>query len=306
MKVLIVASGNRSKISSFILEQVNSLKALDVMVDYFLIKGKGFFGYVKNYFLLLRKIKTNNYELIHAHYGLSGLLASLQLKLPVIITFHGSDVNLDKNYLFSRLAASLSTNNIFVHPSIYQKLKSHNKKSHIIPCGIDLDIFQPMAKLDARKILGFKKNEKLILFSSSFQNPIKNPILAKEAISKIENCSLLELKDYNRKEVKLLMNAVDLLLVTSYSETGPLVVKEALACNCPVVSTDVGDVKKITNGISNCFIIDKNIEEIIEKVNIILSSKKRSNGQDRVQSFELKIVAKIIYDIYLKAIVNTK
>ena len=73
MKVLIVASGNRSKVSSFILEQVDSLKALDIMVDYFLIKGKGFFGFVKNYFLLLRKIKTNNYELIHAHYGLSGL-----------------------------------------------------------------------------------------------------------------------------------------------------------------------------------------------------------------------------------------
>ena len=96
------------------------------------------------------------------------------------------------------------------------------------------------------------------------------------------------------------MNAVDLLLVTSHSETGPLVVKEALACNCPIVSTNVGDVKEITNGVLNCFITNYTAEEIVEKTNIVLFSKKRSNGRNKVKNFELNIIAKKIFNIYVK------
>ena len=98
MKVLIVASGNYSEASPFIIDQVNSLRKLGVKIEYFLIKGKGWSGYLKNLLILNKKIKNNHFDLIHAHYGLSGLLATLQRKVPVIITFHGSDINIKKNY----------------------------------------------------------------------------------------------------------------------------------------------------------------------------------------------------------------
>ena len=114
MRILIIASGNSSQISPFVKEQAEALWNKGLSVDFFLIKGKGLFGYLKNYFLLIKKIKNKKYDLIHAHYGLSGLLATLQFSVPVVITFHGSDVNMKKNYIFSRIASRLSTTNIFV------------------------------------------------------------------------------------------------------------------------------------------------------------------------------------------------
>ena len=96
MRILIVASGNSAKMSPFVKEQAESLIKKGVSVDFFLIKGKGIFGYLQNYFLLNKKIKSEKFDLIHAHYGLSGLLATMQKNVPVIVTFHGSDVNMRK------------------------------------------------------------------------------------------------------------------------------------------------------------------------------------------------------------------
>ena len=95
-------------------------------------------------------LKGKKYDLIHAHYGLSGLLATLQKITPVIVTFHGSDVNMKKNLPFSLLASRLSYDNIFVHHYLPKKLKVSGKNIHIIPCGVNLDIFSPMNKIIAR------------------------------------------------------------------------------------------------------------------------------------------------------------
>ena len=117
MRILIVASGNSYKISPFVKEQVNSLEKHGLAIDYFLIKGKGIVGYLKNYFLLRNKLtKNKSYDIIHAHYGLSGLLASMQKLVPVVITFHGSDVNLWHNYLYSWLASRLSARKVCEGP----------------------------------------------------------------------------------------------------------------------------------------------------------------------------------------------
>ena len=106
-----------------------------------MIKGKGVFGYLRNYFFLLERIKQKNYDLIHAHYGLSGLLTVMQIYIPVVITFHGSDINMKKNYFFSRLASNLSANNIFVHENLPSKLKIYKRPQNIIPCGYDNNVF---------------------------------------------------------------------------------------------------------------------------------------------------------------------
>ena len=298
MKILIIASGNSGKISPFVQDQVNSLKELGLTFDYFLIKGKGILGYLKNFPLLNYTIKNNDYDLLHAHYGLSGLLATIQFELPVLITFHGSDINLNTNYLFSRLAANLSSDNIFVHPSLPKKLKFYSKNLNIIPCGIDLKTFQPMPKLTARKLLGLDTATKYVLFSSAFNNPIKNAPLAIKVTESLKNTKLIELNNYTKKEVNLLMNASDLLLITSFSETGPIVAKEALACNCPIVSTDVGDVKMIINNIYNCFITDYDSEEIQKKIKIIFNSNKRSNGRKRMKAFSLDKIAEKVFEVY--------
>ena len=96
-----------------------------------------------------------------------------------------------------------------------------------------------------------------------------------------------------------MMNAADLLLITSFSETGPIVAKEALACNCPIISTNVGDVKSITKKIDNCFVTSYNPNEIGEKIRIILASGLRSNGRIFMKSYGLDKVAQKIKMVYV-------
>ena len=273
MNVLIVASGNSNDISPFIKEQVDSLINLDVKIQYFLIKGNGSIGYLQNIVKLRNVIKKNTFDLIHAHYGLSGLLATFQRLVPVIITFHGSDINLNKNYILSFLASRLSAKNVFVHPDQPEKLKIKVKKQTIIPCGIDLNIFYPRNKKIAKQKIGWHEEEIYILFSSAFDNPIKNIQLARKSIENIKNVNLIELKNFTKNELSNLMNASDLLLITSFSETGPLVAKEALACNCPVVSTDVGDVKKMISLSNNSYITTFNPNKINKTIIKVLKQK---------------------------------
>lgn len=303
MKVLIVASGNSAVISPFVKEQGDSLKEIGLDIDYFLIKGKGITGYLKNYFNLNRLIKTNTYDIIHAHYGLSGLLATFQSHVPVVITFHGSDVNLNRtNFYLSFLASRLSDANIFVHESLSKKLSLFSDKAEIIPCGVNLNLFKPIDKLASRDKLGLDHNYNYVLFSSSFNNKIKNAALAKLALSNFENIILLEMKGYSREEVHLLMNAVDILIVTSHSETGPLVVKEALACNCPIISTDVGDVKELANGTKNCYIVEYDAKQIEQRIRDILSSNKKSDGRAAVKHLSLEKIATDVYSVYKRVL----
>lgn len=305
MKVLIVASGNYSETSPFIIDQVNSLRKLGIKIEYFLIKGKGWSGYLKNLLILNKKIKNNHFDLIHAHYGLSGLLATLQRKLPVIITFHGSDINIKKNYKWSFIASRISKKNIFVHKNQPEKLKIRSSEKDIIPCGINLDIFRPRDKIISRKNLNWSKNKIYILFSSSFDRPVKNVDLAYKSIKNIENSLLIELKNYNKKQISNLMNAADLLLVTSFSETGPLIVKEAIACNCPVVSTDVGNVREVISYKDNSYITSYNAKEIEDAIKKILRSKDSiSNTKIDLQEYGLNRTALKIKEVYRRTLKN--
>ena len=114
MKVLIVASGNANYLSPFVADQMAALKEKEVEVDYFLIRGKGISGYLNNYKAFLNKLLSFNPDIIHAHYGLSGLFANLQRKKPVITTFHGCDINVPKLRIISFIADKLSYKSIFI------------------------------------------------------------------------------------------------------------------------------------------------------------------------------------------------
>lgn len=301
MKILVVASFNSGQFSSFVTEQAESLKKNGVSVELFPIKGKGALGYLKNLIPLKKKISQGHYQLIHAHYGLSGLLALLQFNLPVICTFHGSDVHFKQYRVFSFLVSRLAVHNILTNIKQISLLKLKNRYS-VIPCGIDMNLFQPMDRRACRQKLKLKEDRRYILFSSSFNNSVKNSRLAIEAVSNVENCELIELKGFSRQEVVELMNACDLLLVTSHYETGPLVVKEALACSTPVVSTDVGDVKQLISGLRNCYITSSNPIDVAEKIQQVLDSDRTCESRKVVEAFELQRVARSVKEVYLDAL----
>tara|TARA_R110002073_G_scaffold72537_1_gene177538 strand:- start:547289 stop:548197 length:909 start_codon:yes stop_codon:yes gene_type:complete len=298
MKILIVASGNSNALNPFIADQMAALMKEHVVMDYFLIKGSGVSGYLSNYKALLKKIKEYNPDILHAHYGLSGLFASLQRKKPVITTFHGCDVNVPKLRAISFLADKLSAKSIFISTKLANKL--NKKDPTVIPCGIDLDVFYPMDKNSAREKLNLSKSKKYILFSSAFSNHVKNFPLAQEAVSMTgnKNLEILELKGYNREEVALLMNAVDLVLLTSLREGSPQFIKEAMSCNTPIVSVDVGDVKDVISTTKGCYIAENNSEDISFKIEKALELEEVTKGRENIQQFDNKIIAKDIIAIY--------
>lgn len=229
--------------------------------------------------------------MIHAHYGLSGLLCVLQRKVPTLVTFHGSDLNDKKIRPFSLIAHRLSKKSIFVSKKLAAIVKYKNKS--IIPCGVNFDLFYPIDKIEARKRLNLDVKKLYVLFSSSFNNHVKNYPLAKKAIQNLDNNNLeiLELKGYNRAEVALLMNAVDLALMTSFTEGSPQFIKEAMACNLPIVSVDVGDVKEVINNTQYCYIVPYEPEAISKKIEILLNNLQKTNGREKIFHFDNKIIA---------------
>lgn len=272
----------------------------------FQINKDGALGYL-SYLPRLRKyIKKQRPDIIHAHYGLSGLLANLQRKVPVITTFHGSDLNNRKIVYLSRLAHMFSSASIFVEESMRKKV-SRRGKSFTIPCGVDLFTFGSLPNDQENIPDSVQKNVVNILFSSSFSNPIKNYDLAKSACNLIEfsdlKINLIELKGYDRNEVNQLINAVDCLLLTSFSEGSPQIIKEAMACNCPIVSTVVGDVHKIIDGVEGCFFCSFEPNDVAEKIKLALTfsnEKGRTNGRLRIieLGFDSESIAERILKVY--------
>lgn len=304
MKILIVCSGNQENFKfeihhAFVFEQIESVrKEYQIEYDTFFIKGKGILGYLKNLKALKEKIRNYSPDFIHAHFGLSGLLSCLQKIVPVVITFHGSDLNISGIKYLSRMAAVLSQHDIFVSDKLYQKILG-SKKYSIIPCGINLDTSYPIDTKTARAQLNMDSEKKYILFSSGFSNIVKNAALAFAAISMLTfNVEFIELKDKNREQVNLLLNACNLLLLTSTSEGSPQVIKEAMACNCPIVATDVGDIRDVINNTEGCYITTFDPADVAEKINLAFEFNKRTNGREKIYRFDNNIIAKEIFEIY--------
>lgn len=287
MKVLIVASYNNGRFAPFVTEQVQALEKLSVEFDFFGVTGKGFWGYLKNWRPLQKKIRSFKPDVIHAHYGLCGLLANLQRRVPVVTTYHGSDINLPKVLRFSKMAMRWSAWNIFVSVRNVE-IAGVKQKYTLLPCGVDLEDYPPISKSEARQMMQLDEHDKYILFAGAFTNRVKNASLAQAAVAKLtQDVTLLELKGYTRQQVALLFYAVDTFLMTSYTEGSPQVIKEAMVCGCPVVSVDVGDVVEVIEGVNGCYIAERTPEAIAEALSKALDFKGKTNGRERILELNL-------------------
>ena len=296
-----VANKNPGCFSPFVIEQMEALQKQGVEIIPFGVVGKGALGYLKNLGRLKRSIRLEKPDIIHSYYGLCGVLANLQRRVPVITTYLGSDVHQGGWLLaLSRLAMRLSAHNIFVTKESHA-LSGYKKKNFTVaPFGLCLNVFSSVSRESARAALGFGADEKLALFSGSFDNAIKNYPLAKEAVEMVPELKLLEFKGYSREDAALLLNACNLQLTTSIRESGPLVVKEAMACGTPVVSVDVGDVKEVTAGVDGCYIAVRSASDLAEKIKLALAFEGKTSGRERIIELGLSndVIAKKIVKVY--------
>jgi len=301
MKILIVCSKNSGRISPFVSDQVDALLQAGVNCEYFTIESKGWRGYLKSRKPLLDKIRQFKPDLLHAHFGLSGFLANLQFKIPVVTTFHGCDINKLSLRLLSYYPLLLSKFCIFVSASQAAKVSFFKYKSQVVPCGIDFGTFYPIDKKLARNKLNWDQTKKIVLFSSKFDRPEKNATLAFEVMKLLPaEYELVELYGYSREEVNLVMNAVDVGLLTSIREGSPMFFKELMACGKPIVTTNVGDAVEQLSDTSGSYIVAYDAVAISEAILQALELQEVTYSPEKLKAVDNKFIASILISIYNK------
>jgi glycosyltransferase involved in cell wall biosynthesis len=226
----------------------------------------------------------------------------LQRRIPVVTTYHGSDINDKKVLPFSRVAMFLSAWNVFVSRKTLE-IAGSKEKYKLLPCGIDLSDLQLTEKAEARRKMNLQADGKYILFAGAFDVEVKNAPLAKDAVALLQDIKteLLELKGYTREEVTLLMCAADAFLLTSFMEGSPQVIKEAMACGCPIVSVDVGDVRERVAGVEGCYVANtREPEELAGLLRKAMSFEGRTKGHDKIvaDGIDNRQVTKQLIEIY--------
>jgi teichuronic acid biosynthesis glycosyltransferase TuaC len=205
--------------------------------------------------------------------------------------------------MLSRLVHLGDNHSIFVTEDIANQINAGSFKSDIIPCQVNLNTFYPVQKGEARKYFNLSPLKRYVLFSSSFRTPIKNSQLAKEACRNIDNLELIELKGYSRAEVNLLLNACDIALITSFNEGSNQFLKEAMACNRPIVSTKVGDTSLIFGNTEGCYITRPEVSDVIINIKKALDFGQ-TNGRNRIIELGLdsETISRRVFEVYKKTL----
>ena len=302
-----------NNISPFVAEQGAALSAAGCEVEYFLIRG----NYLKAVAPLKAKIREFKPDIVHAHFGLSAITAELQSLVPVVTTFHnGETLNWHVN-LMSSLMSLRAKHVIYVAQHIRDLCYFKARNYSIIPCGVPMEQMTIIPKEEARKQLGWDANMKYILFGGAFSNTRKNYKLLAEAIAQLSpfysNIEIIEMKGLSRTECVLRMCACDLFALPSHSEGSPQALKEAMACNCPCLATDIADVRYLFGYEPGHFILrnprktherwdadEKSLDEMVELLKEALAFKGRTQGRERMLKLELsnKQIAQRLINIY--------
>lgn len=302
MKILIICSHRyyapyTDYVAPFIYEQMQGLKNLGCEFRVCFVKGGGLKSYWQAWKNMRKMIDEYQPDIVHAHYGLCCLLANMQRNVPVVSTYHGSDINDPKIRVLSKIAIRLSQKNIFVSEKL-RIIAGNPLRSIVIPCGVNINEFYPQDKMQCRIKLGMDIYKTYILFSKEFADRVKNYPLAKAAVDSL-NCEaeLLEFYGYTREQVPMLYNAVDCGLLTSFTEGSPQFVKEAIACGCPIVSTDVGDVREVIDGVSNCYLSTYEVDDVVNGMQKVLAvgHLQKTHIHER---YTAEYITKTIFELY--------
>ena len=302
----------------FIKRQAEFLTAAGVDVTVFQFRGaKRPDYYLRAWLRLRRQLSRQRFDLVHAQFGQSGLLA-LPKGLPLVVTFRGSDllgiVGKNGKYTWagrigkwaSRLVAKAADAVIVVSEHMKASLP-RGVRAQVLPSGLDFSVFRPIPRAEARARLRLPLDRKLVLFAGNPETARKRFALARATVETLAAgqpahsppVELLVAWGAPHEDMPLYMGAADALLFTSMQEGSPNVVKEALACNLPVVSVPVGDVPERLRGVSNCALVaDEYPEALALALGRVLAADCRSDGRKHVRELNEEHITQQVIDLY--------
>lgn len=257
--------------------------------------------YLRFYPTVLRH-SFRNYDLIHANYGLTAPAALAQPNLPVVLSLWGSDL-FGTYGRYTRWCARWADAVIVMSDAMAREV---GRDCYVIPHGVDLEMFRPVAQAEARESLGWPRDAKHVLFPYPPSRDVKDHPRAERVVAAVRErydgpVEFQVLSGVPHNRMAEYMSAADVLLLTSRHEGSPNSVKEALACNLPVVSTDVGDVRERIGPVENCF-VGRSDAELVEGVVRVLERGERSDGRRVARELGLDRMGEQVIDVYRRVL----
>ena len=323
MRVLVVTnmypSDAHPTAGTFVAAQVESLRDAGVDMEVLLVDrvaaGRAVY---RNLAKTVRaSFNTVNPDLVHVMYG--GVMAAAVTRAirerPVLVSFCGSDLlgisGGAVKMLSGRLGVAASKRAAVRAAGIVVKSENllnalprgiDDSRVWLLPNGVDLRRFRPIDRLECQHHLGWDPSRRHVLFPANPTRPEKRFGLAEACVARLNKNSsdvhLHVLKDVPHEDVPTWLNAAEAILVTSTHEGSPNAVKEALACNVPVVSVDVGDVRARIDGIDGCFVADPTPANLAAKLGHVFERKAPIDARKQMHETSLEHVAEKLREIY--------
>jgi teichuronic acid biosynthesis glycosyltransferase TuaC len=301
----------------FIKRQADYLRAAGVNVEVFHFhSAKNPWNYAAAWLRVRPLLRSGRYDIVHAQFGQSGLLA-LPRVLPIVVTLRGSDilgiVGKDGRYTVvgrigqaaSRLVARQADAVVAVSEHMTDYLPP-DVEATILPSGLDFELFRPADRDESRRRLGLAADKRLVLFVGNPAQARKRYELARQAVEKLNETMPAELVvawGVEHEDVPRYMSACDALVFTSMQEGSPNVVKEALACDLPVVSVPIGDVPTRLRGIEGCEVCaDDRPATIAASLRRVLARGGRIDGTAAVQHLDERFITAQLIDVYRRVL----
>lgn len=324
MKVLAVTNLWPSRVDpssgTFVVTQIESLRRLGVDVGVLhadrATNGRSVYRELAG--RVRRSVEDERPDVVHVMYG--GVMADVVTRAvktrPILVSFCGTDVLgsvATKSFSHvataygvraSRRAARRADGIVVKSRTLLDALPAGiaAERVWVVPNGVDFELFRPLDRMACRTELGWDTSRKQVLFTADTRRPEKRFDLAEAAFERLTSMradvDLRVLDGIAHATVPTWLNAVDVVLLTSAHEGSPNVVKEALACNIPVVSVDVGDVRERVDGIDGCYVTEATPEDLAVGLREALARDGRIDARDRVRDLALENVARTLAAIY--------
>ncbi len=311
----------------FVAEQVASLRGLGLEIDVLFVNGtaEGWGAYLAGFGRIRAALRAARaagkpYDLVHAHYVFSGIVALGGRLLafgplrrpcaPIVLTQHGIETQTGWTAPLCRWTSRRVEATVATSRRVQQALGGVRGRRGappvVIPCGVDTALFRPMDRAQARAGLGLPGDAPLVLFAG-MRRPEKRLDLIEAAVTlaagRRPDVQLVVAEHVPHEHMPEYMNAADVLLLASEAEGSPMVVKEALACNLPVVSVDVGDVAELVGQVPGCYVVERSAEALARGLLKVLADGRQAPnapamGRQVAEGVSLAAVAGRIRAVY--------